>query len=360
MIGKDSIICTSCEQCNVDYALDCLCAFCTICFSALGKARLTERLSTQYSDSFLCPLCNRVSKGEVKSLLKMTESEKLVFICNLKLVNGYLGLKHSVLMETAKEVNQLHQEVKTLDQKLESQKYSAKYLMKLVIFLKGKYNITLDDIDPSFYYIDHTNVLNQLFTVDNQQEMTPVKRPNKASLQGSDTKRKTTTANDGKENHNTNNLFLNNKRVCSSRYFKSGYRENATLVPSLKTSPSNYKNFQTPSLKKSVPNEDLKVGTKPFSFNIARSVDISGSNRVLFKKCTDHPLFEVPMIFANEEKGDKEIWRRVEKELKSISYIKEKSDNDQQEFIDSGDRSLISDGCKVLHGAPSFFITSNK
>ena len=107
----------------------------------------------------------------------------------MKLVNGSLNYKRSVLMETAKEVNQFNEEAKELATKLAANKKSRKYLESLLMYLKNRYKITIDDMEPTFYLNDPKNLLYKISPLETKLKSMPVKQMDKMFVTGCDTKK---------------------------------------------------------------------------------------------------------------------------------------------------------------------------
>lgn len=362
MIVKDSVMCSSCKQENADYALDCLCLLCTPCFKALGRQRISKQALSFTDEESTCLVCDRLSRGETKSLKSLSEGEKVEFVCNLKLVNGYLEFKHLLLMETAKEINELNNEMMMMEKRLGQEQQSLRYAVKLLGYLKEKYNVTLEDIDPTFYFNDRTMILSRLFMNESKEEVTPVKQTDRAALTGSDTKKKSVNLIDDKENYINNNPFNIKRSSFSSRLTKEGHRESSKSVPSQKDSNRKCVNEDTPMVKSIVGDRvGLKNDHSPFSFALKNQMENSkGMNPMLFRKRSDQLLMEAPKIRNNIFINEKVVGRCLETEFHSISEIKDKSDKDCLKSLESFDNNAIFIIKEETENKSPFFIKQNK
>ena len=336
MISKDSVKCVACSQNEVEYALDCLCTLCFKCFASFGKTILAARFEDPSVVEFECFVCKKTTKGGNKSLQHLSNYEKMLFICNMKLVNGSMDYKRSVLMETAKEVNQLNEEVKELTTKLEAEKGNRKYLESLLVYLRDRYKITIDDIEPIFYFNDPKNLLYNIFPFETKLESTPVKQMDKVFVTGSDTKKKT-NANESKENYNGVNLFNYNKQICSSKHFKDIMRESSRSVPSQNNSKKKGVREDTPMVKVLSLAEGFgnKTDELPFSFAVTQNKPVSKGNSELLLKKIDYPLFEGSKVTKNMFRSEKDVNRCLESDFKNISDIKNKSEKDCHQSLES-------------------------
>jgi hypothetical protein len=184
--NKFDLACRQCSCSDGVFLMDCFCVLCFECYSALGRevlGCLGMSIPTQTSS---CKICLSPTEFESEDLCSLSQDNKLLVIANRYLANMYIKLKQELFVKQMDSSADLENRSKELECEVSQEKGKTDFYKELVVSLKNKFRIQINDIPPKFYFKDKFRILADLF----KDNLTFEERINQPEILLEDTKRK--------------------------------------------------------------------------------------------------------------------------------------------------------------------------